>query len=243
MSDNLLMKKLQLKVGQSAVVLNSPAGYLDRLAEAAPATRLSASYDFIQLFVLDSQELISTWPQIHKALKQDGLLWICYPKLSSGVKSDLTRDAGWEIVFQAGYRPVTQIAIDETWSALRFKPALQETAQEIIEAQFSGAKTGLRPLYDRILAAVQAFGPDIQINPRQSYIALARKQQFAVIKASTSTRLDLGLRLKEPLTAPRLEPAAGLGSASINFKIGLSSLDQIDLELIGWLRAAYESAG
>jgi len=243
MNDPVLMKKLQLKDGLAALVLKPPAGYLDRLADAAPVTSPTGRYDFIQLFVADSQELAVAWTQASKALKAEGLLWICYPKLSSGIKSDLNRDAGWEIVFQAGYRPVTQIAIDKTWSALRFKPVLHESPQDAVEAQFSGSKASLRPIYEHILATALSFGEDIQVNPRQSYIALARKKQFAIIKASTSARLDLGLRLVNPVQTPRLEPAEGFGSSSINYKVSLNNLAQVDAELLGWLRSAYEGAG
>ena len=50
------------------------------------------------------------------------LLWLSYPKRSSKVETDLSRDVGWEVVADAGLRPVTQVSIDETWSALRFRP-------------------------------------------------------------------------------------------------------------------------
>jgi len=56
------------------------------------------------------------------ALKYDGLLWISYPKRSSKVETDLTRDRGWEVMTEAGLRPVTQVSIDALWSALRFRP-------------------------------------------------------------------------------------------------------------------------
>jgi len=50
-------------------------------------------------------------------------LWISYPKRSSKVETDITRDVGWDVVYKAGLEGVTQIAIDDTWSALRFRPA------------------------------------------------------------------------------------------------------------------------
>jgi hypothetical protein len=57
-----------------------------------------------------------------QALRPGGVFWVSYPKRSSQVKTDLTRDAGWETLWSAGMRAVSQIAIDETWSALRFRP-------------------------------------------------------------------------------------------------------------------------
>jgi hypothetical protein len=52
----------------------------------------------------------------------DGLLWFSYPKKSSASAGDLTRDHGWEIVTAVGFRPVSQVSINDAWSALRFKP-------------------------------------------------------------------------------------------------------------------------
>ena len=52
----------------------------------------------------------------------DGLLWISYPKRSSKIDSDLSRDDMWELYIDESLRPVSQISIDETWSAVRFRP-------------------------------------------------------------------------------------------------------------------------
>jgi predicted transport protein len=138
---------------------------------------------------------------------------------------------------------VTQVAIDETWSALRFKPVPGGSDQDLVSAQFAGAKAALRPIYDLVLGIILGFGEDVKVNPRQSYIALARKVQFAALKASTSTRLDLGLRLKAAAMSDRLEAAQGVGGGSINFKVSLSKIEDVDTELIAWLRQAYEGAG
>ena len=51
-----------------------------------------------------------------------GPLWASYPKRSAKVATDLTRDHGWEAFSSAGWRPVTQVSIDDVWSALRFRP-------------------------------------------------------------------------------------------------------------------------
>ncbi len=61
-------------------------------------------------------------PTAVSAVKHDGLLWISYPKRSSKVETDITRDVGWEAVTQAGLRAVTQVSINDVWSALRFRP-------------------------------------------------------------------------------------------------------------------------
>ena len=57
-----------------------------------------------------------------KTLKDGGIFWISYPKKSSNIKTDLTRDIGRDILQELNWRPVSQISIDDTWSSLRLKP-------------------------------------------------------------------------------------------------------------------------
>jgi hypothetical protein len=126
MTDNPLVKRLQLKPGQGALFLNAPEGYIASLGPlpdgVALADGATGTLDFVQLFVRDSAELTTHAPAALAAIRLDGVLWIAYPKQSAKVKTDLTRDRGWEPITAAGLRPVTQIAIDETWSALRWRP-------------------------------------------------------------------------------------------------------------------------
>lgn len=129
MADPTLLKKLRLLSGQRALVLNPPTGYLDHLAPLPEGVILDAaagsagSYDFVQVFVQNSDELARLAPLAQQACRFDGMLWFCYPKLSAKVPSDLSRDRLWELMKPTGLAPVTQIAIDETWSALRFRPS------------------------------------------------------------------------------------------------------------------------
>jgi len=92
----------------------------------------AGTLDFVQLFVRDSAELAEHTPAALAAIKRDGVFWISYPKKSSGVVSDLTRDEGWAPITAAGLRPVTQIAIDEIWSAVRWRPI------ELVKSKASG---------------------------------------------------------------------------------------------------------
>ena len=121
------LKKLRLAAGQKALVLNPPPGYLQALG-ALPAgvtisTQPGDTFDFVQLFVKDQSELQRFGPEAFQAVKYDGLLWVCYPKQTGKIKSDLNRDSLWKLMEPTGFRPVTQIAIDDTWSALRFRPS------------------------------------------------------------------------------------------------------------------------
>jgi len=121
-----LLRKLRLQPGQRILILNAPPGYVKSLGTLPEGVELvdhpAESLDLVHLFVRDVAELARFGPVAIQAVKHDGLLWISYPKRSSKVQTDLTRDVGWDLVVQAGLRPVTQISVDETWSALRFRP-------------------------------------------------------------------------------------------------------------------------
>jgi predicted transport protein len=119
------------------------------------------------------------------------------------------------------------------------KPAAAET--DPAAAQYAGAKAGLRPIYDRIVEAVRHFGPDVEIAPKKAYVSLRRKKQFGLVQPSTATRVDVGLNLKEAPASDRLE-LSGSFSEMVSHRVRVSSVEEVDAELIGWLRAAYESA-
>jgi hypothetical protein len=127
MAKSSLAKKLLMKPGQRVVILNPPPGYLEKLAPFPEGVELAekptGTVDFVQLFVTDSKELARLAPKAIRAAKHDALLWISYPKRSSKVETDLTRDVLWELVKPFGLVGVSLIAIDDVWSAMRFRPA------------------------------------------------------------------------------------------------------------------------
>jgi hypothetical protein len=145
MAQSPLIKRLRIKPGQRIIVINPPPGYLDQLGDlpegvglanqpedvelasepegVALANQAGETFDFVHLFVKNVAELERLGPSAIHAVKHDGLLWISYPKRSSKVETDISRDVGWEVIKEAGLRPVTQVSIDAVWSALRFRPA------------------------------------------------------------------------------------------------------------------------
>lgn len=126
MGNTSLIKKLLLKPGYRAVVLRAPEGYSDLLGELPEgvtfAQQADGVYDWVQLFVRSAAEVDMYAPAAMAAVKPGGLLWLTYPKQSSKIKTDINRDRGWQAVVASGWEGVTQIAVDETWSALRFRP-------------------------------------------------------------------------------------------------------------------------
>jgi hypothetical protein len=108
-----LGNKLQLKDGQGLDVLDPPPDLdLSELSDGEPVGVLA--------FVKSSADAARHAAAL--AAAADGLAWGAYPKKSSGVETDITRDHGWDAVYESGLQPVRQIAIDDTWSALRFRP-------------------------------------------------------------------------------------------------------------------------
>ncbi|SEG26972.1 hypothetical protein [Paenibacillus sp. UNC499MF] len=119
MSEELL-KKLRYKEGR-ALVLNAPEGY--RLGvEAETGSPPEDKADFVQLFVNDGQEADEWVPKVIPMLREDAVFWITYPKQSSKVKTDINRDTlAAKVQNNTEYRPVSNVAVDDKWSALRFR--------------------------------------------------------------------------------------------------------------------------
>jgi hypothetical protein len=122
-----LAQKLQMKTPH-LLVLNVPTGYLDTLAAELPGITVSdapvSAVDAVLLFVNGLDEANRLMPQAIAAVKSEGLLWVAYPKGSSGVKTDVNRDRLWQALEPTGWRPVRQVALDENWSAMRFRPGV-----------------------------------------------------------------------------------------------------------------------
>jgi len=120
-----LSDKLRLQPGQRALVSNAPESFYqalgDTLKEMTILSEPEGELDIAILFTPDSIELAATLPEVIAHLVEDGLLWVAYPKGSSKVKTDLSRDLFWEILRAHGYRAVTHVYIDSVWTAMRFR--------------------------------------------------------------------------------------------------------------------------
>jgi hypothetical protein len=111
-----LAKKLKLKPGLSAAVLGGPADYLERLGSpegVQAVTALEGPLDWIQVFVRNSAELAEIVGPLTSALSPTGLAWVSYPKGSSKMQTDLTRDRGWEPI-DGQLMWLSLVSVDET---------------------------------------------------------------------------------------------------------------------------------
>jgi len=113
--------------------------------------------------------------------------------------------------------------------------------EQLFNAQYAGAKAGLRDIFDAALAAVSQFGPDVEIAPKKSYVSLRRSKQFAIVQPSTKTRVDLGLNLKEFEPTERLEGGKVFGGMCTH-RVRLTSASDVDDEVAAWLKQAYKLA-
>ena len=112
---------------------------------------------------------------------------------------------------------------------------------DLVESQYSGAKTDLRPIYDSIVKEVAKFGSDVEVSPKKTYVSLRRNKQFGLIQPSTKTRVDVGINLKGVEPTERLE-TSGSFNAMVSHRVRLSESSQVDADLIDWLRQAYEAS-
>jgi predicted transport protein len=116
-----------------------------------------------------------------------------------------------------------------------------ENQDELIENQYKG-KEHFKPIYDKLMADIQRFGKDIEIAPKNAYVSLRRKKQFAILQPATKTRFEIGINLKGQEPKGKLE-AVPQANAMCSHKINLASLADIDKEVINWIKQAYDHAG
>jgi hypothetical protein len=108
--------------------------------------------------------------------------------------------------------------------------------EEVLAEIYAGPKAGLRPIHDRLMVQIQSFG-EFEIAPKKGYVSLRRKKQFAMLGPGSKNRVELGLNMKgvEPTARLLEQPAGGM----CNYKMYLSSAEEVDAELIAWVRLAF----
>lgn len=122
-----IFKKLRLDETKNLLVVNAPGEYSAILEgikyDKKPSAQKIGYYDFVQVFATSQAEMEKLCLEVGHAGVEDCLFWACYPKGTGKIKSDLKRETIWDALGLIGLRPVSQIAIDETWSAMRGRPA------------------------------------------------------------------------------------------------------------------------
>jgi len=124
--DNPLAKKLLIKAGSRLLVHKAPDSFTDRLTPLPDGVQLDLEgdgpYDVVLQFVRSKAQVDAYAPAAIQRLREQGVLWMVYPKRSKGIQTDIHRDTGWDCLWQAGWSGIAMVAIDESWAALRFRP-------------------------------------------------------------------------------------------------------------------------
>jgi hypothetical protein len=214
-----LAKKLQIKPGKSWLFYDAPEDYLAMLEPIPKGTKTSftpaGEFDGVQLFVKDSTGLTAGLKAIAPVLKPDTILWVTYPKKSSGIISDLEMTGSWDEPLKYGLRPVSAASINEMWTALRLRPVgqskLSDSRNDKIQSNAYGAyinvdarlitlpaemKNALEHSHDAL-----AFFQTLSFSNKKEYIIwiLSAKQE--------KTKLERLGKLIEKLSAGKKNPS------------------------------------
>jgi hypothetical protein len=114
------------------------------------------------------------------------------------------------------------------------------TLDDVLAEIYSGAKAELRPIHDKVMAAVHKFG-EFEIAPKKGYVSLRRKKQFAMLGPASKMRVEIGLNMKGVTGTERLitQPPGGM----CQYKVYLTAANDVDKELVAWIKQAYDNAG
>jgi Bacteriocin-protection, YdeI or OmpD-Associated len=126
MSNQSLFEKLQLKDEKNLLIQGIPSSIEKQFAKLTYAKNVtpllkSKKVEFALVFALSQQQLNNVMKEVFPALSAETKLWVAYPKTSSKIVSDLNRDCSWDLLIKNGYESVRQVAVDNVWSAIRFK--------------------------------------------------------------------------------------------------------------------------
>lgn len=123
-----LAEKLYLKAGEKLLVIHLPAALgqlLSVLPEGAELHQRPTAAPYGKSLACCQQrtDVELTWPELVAATNLHGAIWLAYPKKTGKINNDLSREGVWETVKELDpeWLPVAQIALDDTWSALRFR--------------------------------------------------------------------------------------------------------------------------
>src|SRR5579875_2850112 len=123
---NAVAKKLLIKPNQNWLFINAPENILATFEPLPDGVQVAFETkniaDGLILFAQDSTELGIGLKQIQSSVKPETVLWVAYPKKSSGIKSDLEMTGNWSLAAAFSLEPCAAASINETWTALRFRP-------------------------------------------------------------------------------------------------------------------------
>lgn len=124
-----LVTKLGIKPGTKVAFLAAPTGYAATLGALPPGVRVTRTargpQSFVHVFTRSRADLAKRLRTLNRALRDDGILWVSWPKKSSGVATDVTEDTVREVALPLGLVDVKVCAVDDTWSGLKLVRRLE----------------------------------------------------------------------------------------------------------------------
>ncbi|MEO6732427.1 MAG: YdeI/OmpD-associated family protein [Ferruginibacter sp.] len=177
-----LLEKLQLKDERNLLIQGLPSTVEKQFVKLSFAKNVTPllkarKIDFALVFAISHKQLKDILNDVVPALHEDAKLWIAYPKVSSKIVSDLTRDCHWECISQYGFESVRLITVDSIWSAMRFKKA-DRSRKPSIAADIAGidmeSRTITTPLELELLLTknkpAKAFFETLSFTNKKEYI-------------------------------------------------------------------------
>ena len=110
----------------------------------------------------------------------------------------------------------------------------------VLDEIYAGTKAGFRPIHEALMGEIRKFG-EFEIAPKKGYVSLRRKKQFAMLGPKTNTRFEVGINAKDLKKNSRL--AEQPKGSMCNYIVSLTDVKEVDVELVAWLKSAFEQAG
>jgi hypothetical protein len=120
------------------------------------------------------------------------------------------------------------------------RDAEAKSQDAVLDEIYSGAKAGFRPIHEKLIKEIDKFG-EFEVAPKNGYVSLRRKKQFAMIGPKTNTRFEVGINARDFRKNARLseQPKGSM----CNYIVSLTDVREVDAELVAWIKSAYEGAG
>lgn len=206
-------QKLKIREGYSLLTLHAPADFKKNLGPLPGGVTISTrakTYNQIHWFVKDRAQLEAEWSQVLSLLKDDVVCWIYYPKGSSKMQTDLTRDKGWDELLKQEMQWISLISFDETWSGFGMRPKTEADRQKQPKEReifkYIDAQKKIVYLPDDFAAALkkakkqEAFFHSLSFTNRKEYvewIVTAKRQETRAARVKQSIE-RLGKEWKNP---------------------------------------------
>ena len=215
-----LLEKMKLNKGVPIAVLGAPAGFV--VPELLHATgqpydeAICNKYKWIAICLLHSAEVGIEVSRALDALAVDGMMWICYPKKSGKIKTDLSRDHGWDSISHLGLRHLNLISIDDDWTAWGVEHGSNEVSaktrqksedRNALLAQYMDHTTREMRYPDEMTAALEKNASARDFLDRQSFSNRKEYVEWIVTAKRPETRQQRLDKMIDYLSAGRKNPS------------------------------------